>query len=110
MKKSKMVSSRVPIDFIKPISRRRVTISSEIVVETTTTPRTNTSRSMDHTKVEKNVPNDVDRALPTVKVDTSRRTLPKRNTKVIAVTALVRESSVSVVLKGRRFRSFEANI
>ena len=65
---------------------------------------------MDHTNVEKNVPNDDDRALATVKVDTSRRTLPNRKTKVIAVTTLVREISVSVVLNGRRFKSFEANI
>jgi hypothetical protein len=110
MKKSKIVSSSVPIDFIKPISRRRVTISNEIVVETTTAPSINTSRSIVHTKVEKNVPKDEERALATANADTSSRTLPNRNTNVVAVTILVKEINVRVVLNGRLLRSRDANI
>jgi hypothetical protein len=92
------------------MSRRRVTISNEIVVETTTTPSINTSRSIVHTKVEKNVPKDEESALATANDDTSSRILPNKNTNVVAVTTLVREISVRVVLNGRLLRSFDANI
>jgi len=110
MKKSKMVSRRVPMDFIRPMSRLRVTISNEIVVETTTIPNTNTSNRIVHTKVEKNVPNDDDNAFATAKDETSSNTFPNKNTKVVAVTILVSEINVRVVLNGRLLRSFEANI
>jgi hypothetical protein len=81
-----------------------------MVVETTTAPKTNTSRSIVHMKVEKNVPKDDDRALATVKVDTSSRTLPNKKMNVVAVTTLVKEINVRVDLKGRRLRSLDANI
>jgi len=110
MKKSKIASRRVPIDFIRPISRLRVTISNDIVVDTTTAPNTNTSSRIVHTKVEKNVPNDDDKALATAKEETSSKTLLNKNTNVVAVTMLVSEIIVRVVRNGRLLRSFEANI
>jgi hypothetical protein len=70
----------------------------------------NTRRSIVQTNVEKNVPKDEDKALATANDDTSSKTFPKRKTKVVAVTTLVKEISVRVVLNGRLLRSFEANI
>jgi hypothetical protein len=77
-------------------------------VDTTTTPSTKTRRRIVQTKVVKKVPNEVDRAVEVADVVTSKRTFPNKKTKVVAVTILVSENKVSVVLKGRRLRSFEA--
>jgi hypothetical protein len=109
MKKSKMESIRVPIAFMSPISRRLVTISRDSVVEITTAPRIKTRSRIDQTKVEKNIPIDTDKDLASEYVDTSRRTLPKRKMKVVDVTAQLRDNRVSTLLKGRRFRSLDAN-
>jgi hypothetical protein len=91
------------------MSRRLVTISRERVVETTTAPNTKTRSKIDQMKLEKNVPIDVDNARAIEYVVTSSRTLPKRKINVVDATALLRDISTSVPLKGRRFRSFEAN-
>jgi hypothetical protein len=104
-----MESMSVPIAFISPISRRRVTISKERVVETTTTPITKTRSKIDQTKVEKNVPMDVESALAIEYAETSRRTLPKRKMKVVAAIVVLRDIRTRALLKGRRFKSFDAN-
>jgi hypothetical protein len=105
----KVESIRVPIAFMSPISRRLVTISRDSVVEITTAPRIKTRSRIDQTKVEKNIPIDTDKDLASEYVDTSRRTLPKRKMKVVDVTAQLRDNRVSTLLKGRRFRSLDAN-
>jgi hypothetical protein len=109
MKKSKIESMRVPIAFMSPISRRRVTISRESVVETTTAPITKTRSRTDQTKVEKNIPMDIDNALANEYAETSRRTLPKRKINVVAVTVVLRDIRTRALLNGRRFRSLDAN-
>jgi ATP phosphoribosyltransferase len=90
------------------MSRLLVTISRDTVVEMTTAPRIKTRMRMVQTNVEKNVPNDVDSALVTANELTSRRAFPNRNTNVVAVTTLVKENRVRVVLNGRLLRSFDA--
>jgi len=80
-----------------------------MVVETTIAPITKTRSRIDQTKVEKNIPMDVDNALAKENVDTSRRTLPKRKMKVVAATVVLMEINTRALLKGRRFRSLDAN-
>ena len=87
---------------------RNTILADDTVVDTTTAPSTNTRSRIVQTKVEKKVPKDVESAPETAEVVTSRRTFPNRKTKVVAVTTLVRENRVRVVLNGRRLRSFDA--
>ena len=78
--------------------------------ETTTAPNIKTSRRINHTKVEKNIPMEEERVPEKEYKETSRSTLPNRKIKVVDATILVKENKTSVDLKGRRFRSFEAYV
>jgi hypothetical protein len=108
MKWSNMVSMRVPMDFINPMSLRRLTISSEILLETTVTPREMIKIRAAQMKVSKKTPS-AEASPIDVRVDvTSSMTFENRNRNVVAPTIVVIDSNTTEVLKGRRFRSCEA--
>jgi len=67
-----------------------------------------TSKRINHTKVEKNIPIEEARVPVIEKLETSRSTFPNRKMKVVDATILVRDISTSVDLNGRLLRSFDA--
>jgi len=96
------------MDFINPMSFLLLTISNEIVLETTTVPRMKTNSKTDQMKVSKNTRMDDADGVDVRSVVTSSNIFPNRKRNVVEPTTLEIERNARAVRNGLRLRSCEA--
>jgi len=94
--------------FINPMSFLLLTISNEIVLETTTVPKTKTNSKTDQMKVSKNTRMDDADGVDVRSVVTSSNTFPNRKRNVVEATTLEMERRARAERNGLRLRSCDA--
>jgi hypothetical protein len=94
--------------FINPMSFLLLTISNEIVLETTTVPKIKTNSKTDQMKVSKNTRMDDADGVDVRSVVTSNNTVPNRKRNVVEATTLEIERRARAERNGLRLRSCDA--